>query len=778
MKRWLLVPALALVAASCQDLSESTTGPEESASIPAFSHTGPVSGCLDLADHPPLDGNGDYDGSVSQSPCDGRLNQGSTGFFFEPSLVSNPGISDPGVPGLAPYLRVEAVNIVCPVGASCADPGAMSTVSGDSGGYSASWKTRKKGNGSQPAESAWRLKVWLTNGSASEPEDIRLLGYRDVILSDTPSADQPSDEPALVIQLGSNQNVPFLITENLDTCLTSGDYSVTCLIGNGGGTLDVTYPGGTALLNIGPNNGTNIFTLQAENCGDELDVDVPLLGCRVSVESPNLPETVVLNESTIEICEVLNYGVGAFDAYVLKVDEGGQTVLPPTAANCLTPSLAVAAPAGFRGLVAQGFGRVASLFTAQPLVATTMVAVSGGGGRLRDLSDFQLAVLPKAEKFSGDGASIAAGGSVTVEVKTSDAWDQVTPFTTIHFFPDAGGSAVCPAAGSLPANASCIDDALTGNAIFTTGDNGIASAVWTPGGSGTVELRALGCGVAVAGSDTPATDSDGDFVLGTPAPDGYGTDGYARCDRDPTDPDDGTSGYANGPVSGLDPFETKDDSGEVDFEVALNDLPLVFTAQICSVSVDGIKDASWDECAAGEETFPVNLSGGGKNSGATATLRWLNTPTDLILSLEVPRASDESSTSLWFEFDSGQGSDGLPGENDDLIGVERNGGTSTPSDRYLDATCAGSSGSSVCGAIDPGGQDGQNVTAGVQFNSGASGGFVFYEVSHPLSSGQVQDFDLESGDTVGLFLRLAVGNGAQGKTIWPAFREYHVIPIQ
>ena len=69
------------------------------------------------------------------------------------------------------------------------------------------------------------------------------------------------------------------------------------------------------------------------------------------------------------------------------------------------------------------------------------------------LSDFQLGVLPKAEKLSGDGASIAAGGSVTVDVKTTDGYDQATPFTTIHFFPDPGGSAVCPSPASLPTGA-------------------------------------------------------------------------------------------------------------------------------------------------------------------------------------------------------------------------------------------------------------------------------------------------------------------------------------
>lgn len=765
MKRWLCVPVLALTVASCQDFNETVTGPEESDWAPSFSHIGTEPWCLDFAD----------DAETQLSPCDGRLNGGLDGFFFLPSLVSNPNVTDPLVAGLAPYVRVEAVVIDCPAGEDCSDPGDISAVVEGTGSYSASWKTRKRGNGSQPAESHWRVKVWLTNGSADSPQDLRLLGYRDVILSDSPFTDQPSDEPTLVIQLGSNQNVPFYITQDMDTCLTSGDYSVTCLIGNGGGTLDVTGPSGTAQLNIGPDNGTNLFTLQMENCAANLDVDVPLIGCRVEVESPTLAQGAILNESTIQICEVLDFGdLGDFAAYVFKVDEGGHTVLPPAAFDCGAPASG-AAPASFLGLLSQGLDNVRSLFTPQPLMAATMMgAVSGGGGRLRDLSHFQLGVLPKAEKLTGDGTSLGAGQAVTVEVQVSDANDQATPFTTIHFFPDPGGSAVCPS--TLPVGATCTNgtDATTGDpiAVFTTGDNGIASAVWTPVGTGTVQLRALGCGVAVEGSDTPAVDSDGDFVLGTPAPDGVNSDGFAYCDRDPTDSDNGASGYANGPVTGLDPFETEVDAGPVDYEVALNDLPLVFTAQICSVTVDGVKDASWDECAAGERTFPVNLSGGGGKSGATATLRWLNTPTNLILSLELPRSSDESSTSLWFEFDAGQGYDQLPDPNDDLIGLERKNGVSTQSDRYLDATCAASSGSSVCGSIDTS----QHVDAEVAFD--ADGEFIFYEISHPLTGGGLQDFDLESGETVGLFLRLAVGNGAQGKTIWPGFRDYFPILIR
>lgn len=98
MKRWLLVPALALVAVSCQDLNESAMGPEESTSSPLFSHTGAAGTCLDLADHPPVDENG-YDAGATpqQSPCDGRLPAGFTGtegFLFLSPTTGSPSITE------------------------------------------------------------------------------------------------------------------------------------------------------------------------------------------------------------------------------------------------------------------------------------------------------------------------------------------------------------------------------------------------------------------------------------------------------------------------------------------------------------------------------------------------------------------------------------------------------------------------------------------------------------------------------------------------------------
>ncbi|MEJ2207086.1 MAG: hypothetical protein P8170_23645, partial [Gemmatimonadota bacterium] len=93
MKRWLPLTIVALAVAACQDGNESMTGPEASDLVPSFTHTG-VESCVG-------------------SPCDGRFG-GTHGFYFLPSLVSNPNVTDPLVTGLAPFLRVEAVVIDCP----------------------------------------------------------------------------------------------------------------------------------------------------------------------------------------------------------------------------------------------------------------------------------------------------------------------------------------------------------------------------------------------------------------------------------------------------------------------------------------------------------------------------------------------------------------------------------------------------------------------------------------------------------------------------------------
>jgi len=774
MKRWLLVPALALVAASCQDMNESATGPQESSSIPTFSHVGDPQSCLDLADHAPADGSA----APQQSPCDGRLPAGFTGtagFYFLSPTTGSPTITETFQSGLASVLAVTVENTFCPIAGEpdgCSDA-TLPAVTEGTDSYGTSWKTRKKND--VLAESVWRVRVWAVAGA-----DSILLGYRDIEWSNDPSQDQPADDPIKVVQLGSNENINFFLSEDVDTCPTTGALSLTCLITDQGQTLTVTgpMPGQEARLNVGPGNGINVFTLEwTGTCDESLGTDTPPLSCVVTAESPTLAQDAILEGSSIEICDPYPSVVidGAAKVYVAKRDADALTALPwLSVTDCpVVPSSLVDA-SGLPGMLKTGLHRIASVFTAKPLVATSLVAGTSGGGRLRDLSDFQLTSLPEMA-FEGSGGSVQPDEPVTATVRVRSRTDAAVeiPNTTVWFYPDTDGVLTCAA------GADCVTDgAIAPGALgVVTGDDGLAVVDWVPGGSGDRTLTAVSCGTAVDGSDTP-TDNPTGFILGDPTPDGT----TSGCDRNPADPDDGTQGYANGTIANdRDPFEPYAEATDVngdgftEYEVALNDLPTTYTVSICAApDIDGIKDDSWNDCAAGELEFPVNLPGGGKNSGAMATLRWLNTSDDLVLSVEVPRDSDESSTSLWFEFDSGFGSDLAASENDDLIGVQRKSGISVPSDRYLDATCAGSSGSSVCNAIDAS----QDVTAGVQFNGGTSGGFIFYEISHPLTGDSPQDFDLESGESVGLFLRLAVGNGAQGKTIWPGFRDYRVIQIQ
>ena len=307
--------------------------------------------------------------------------------------------------------------------------------------------------------------------------------------------------------------------------------------------------------------------------------------------------------------------------------------------------------------------------------------------------------------------------------------------------------------------------------VVETGKAG-AQILFTPNTAGTVYVDVLGCGVAVPGQPDAYSDLGPFDVLGVP----NGADG---CDRLRT----AETGFHNGPAVGLDPFVNEM------YEVAINDRRFRIPITVCdpqtTATVDGIKESAWD-CAESFQ-FPVNLPGAGKGGGPRATLLWMNDADSLYLGVMVPREGDETDTSLWFEFDLGRNEDRAPPEpdaNDDLIGVIRDkkdtadpgtGAFGTPQDRYVDAGCANSSGSSVCDPSTPEGS--MDVTAGVQWD--AAGGFIFYELSHPLGSEDAPyDFLLKPGKSVGLFLRLAVGNGAQGKTIWPGFRDYRPIQIQ
>ena len=84
-------------------------------------------------------------------------------------------------------------------------------------------------------------------------------------------------------------------------------------------------------------------------------------------------------------------------------------------------------------------------------------------------------------------------------------------------------------------------------------------------------------------------------------------------------------------------------------------------------------------------------------------------------------------------------------------------------DRYLAQKCVNRS-QSNCG------DDDANVDgAGALGNDGT---FTVFELVHPLNSGESTDLAAGPGDVFGFFLSLQSGNGAQGNTQVPGFRNY------
>jgi hypothetical protein len=566
---------------------------------------------------------------------------------------------------------------------------------------------------------------------------------------------EPIDDNEVAIN-----DLPITFTVNV-RCETLGVDSVTCPFGEDGGTLRIEE-GTQVEVVIGAGNGEREYTLEFVD-GADIDVDVPVFGrlVRVTADPPfdfNFGER--LNGSTISFCEETGtYETpGSSKLYVVQQDDQGTTALPE-------PDVPVTCPlfpteTSLLDLVGDGVTYLASLVAPQQLVATSAVgSLSGGGGSVKRLSDFQLTVQASASAASTNLGTVRLGSPVTAQVDVENDGTAV-PDATVWFYADAYGSLDCVDANCTGPSGPADSGPVLG---VITGVDGAARVDWTPGSSGSPVLRALGCGIAVPGSNTPPT-AGPDGVLGL----------LQNCDRDPLELQDGDTtddGYANGTRAGNDPFEPV-----LDTEIALNDLPIEITAAVCGTQgtaiPNGIREDAWN-CAE-SIPFPVNLSG--PSGQAEATLLWMNDKDHLYLAVELPRDAAESSTSLWFEFDAGTGSsaaDATADAFDDLFGLELKKGL-TLSDLHLTAKCAASEGSSVCGESDVA----NDVLGNVAYNGTAPDGFLFYELSHPLTGGGTQDFDLGVDDVVGMFLRLAVGNGAQGNTVYPDFRVYHEITIR
>jgi hypothetical protein len=757
--------------------------------------------------------------SSQESPCDAYADTrnpdhhpGSEGFFFRASTASTPPTGT-FVPGFENSLKVVAYRFtIDPASGDYVDDSAGSgtidisaqtpvTVVTDAAGdyYKTQWKTpRLRG---QTTQELWRVWVSLEIGSGAEAVNVS-LGFRDFGVSDDPSQGQPLDDPILFVKSNSNRNIHFILDNSGGSCFGNavGQDFVQCVADMSRGaelTLDET----TLIVAPGSVGGvvtiTGISDCEGVTAPDgrtllpsEL-LDIPTWTCKNFTFS----DPVTLEDGS---CILFEGGDNPFPpidpdledvATIHMVDDQGILALPPVdAASCATVATEPT-------ILKEVFDKLAGLFGVRELVATSAVGHGSAGGGLGGVSpgsDFVLARPSAMQNATPLMPNVAAFGTTDVQISVFDeVGNPVGPQgladegATVHVFaePDAddpgAASVACPADltgdaasdAKYGSEASCVDGQVHGtnsasHVDFTTGSTGLVEVAWTIGDDKT-KLWALGCAIAVDGTfETTGTGFPGDAGPCDLEP------GDTESDTPPGTVGPGPSGFPNGPVPGLDPFLPPFSSST---PVWANDLNIEFEAQVCATPdvIDGSRDGVWTDpnCADSATIGPLNLSGGGPGDQPDGTLYWLHDGTDLYLGFKLPRPSSEDNTTVAYEFDVGAVSDGSANLDDDLfeISQEKNKGQVTQAfvDRYLESNCL--TGNSICGATD-GSPDG---AGSIGFDdSDPSDEFIWYELSHPLCSGETRDFCVNPGDTIGMFMRIAIGNAPTGGTAVPGVREY------
>lgn len=708
------------------------------------------------------------------SPCDGRLNGGTPGFYFLPSLTANPGDTGEFFPGALPFLvaevaphNVAACEVSSPPTWCAVETLGLEEATDKYQVTNGGWKNPKGGPKSRPTGTTWRISVVL---------DGTLMGFRDVLLTDSPNQTQPADGATLDIRDGSNQGISFTLAKDAGGfCLggATAPSQVECLVDfDDGGVLTVETGAGAVVLSLGSGNGLGVRNVSGKLCSlsggnTEIDTDLVTLGTCTTWEADPPLNGAVLTGSAIYVCEFLIDNGLDLGGFAVHMQDGiGTEVLSPIDAVGPCPALTggqyearVQPPNGFKAFFAS-LAVKSGLYPRALLASTTSAVFHGSaGGSLRTLgSDFQLALATAMTNSTPLTQTVPINGTTTIEVALSDDSGIAVSGADVYFYSDANGSLSCPS-GQTCSTPGGVPVPAGGSALVVTSIGGLASVELTVG-SQTAKVWALGCGIAVPGSDTPATAS-------LPGP----------CDRDPADTESSTS-FANGPAAGLDPF-ISDPSGSGSALVYFNDLPIEFTSKVCgSPTVDGVLGLTeWEAGCAKTTTFQVDVG----NATETATLYWFNDATDLYLAVKLPNDSGSDNTTIAFEFDAGNGTLGTAAgqadENDELLVLAREkvkgSLTQTFTDSYLKSNCT--TGTSFCNSVDSDvAGSAEQGSAAVEHNPADASGrqFLFYELTHPLCTGEAQDFCLSAGDLVGMYIRIGIGNSKSSQNMWPGLRVY------
>lgn len=815
MKRLLLMGLSATWLLACTDSERSPVGPE---SLPvAATHVPGGSGAMSCMPSP-----ADAPGLSSQeSPCDAHAaarnanhHPGTAGFFFRAPTASTPPTGT-FVPGFESSLTVVAYRfkidpttgdyIDDSAGNGTIDIGGKTPVTAVTGSYyKTQWKTPQLRG--QTTQELWRVWISLEIGAGSGAVAVG-LGFRDFGITDDPSQGQPLDNQILFVRSGSNQNIHFILDDSGGSCFGTavGQDFVQCVADMNRGaelTLDETTlivaPGsqGGVVTITGISDCEGVTAPDGRNLLPSELLDIPTWTCK----NFSFSDAVTLANGSCILFDGTDNPFPPIDpaledvATIHMVDDQGILSLPPVdAADCATIATEPT-------ILKQVFDRLAGLLGVRELVATGAVGHGSAGGGLGGVSpgsDFLIARPSVMQNVTPLTPNVTAFGTTNVQLSVTDhQGDPVGPQgladegATVHLFaqPDADDpgavSVACPV-DLNPGNAAsdakygpeatCLESQVHGtdsdpHVDFSTGATGLAEVAWTIGDDKT-KLWALGCAIAVSGT----IETTGSGFPGDAGP----------CDLDPGDTESqtppgtvgpGPSGFPNGPVPGPDPFMPEFPGSPA---VWANDLTIEFEAQVCATPdvTDGSRDGVWTDpnCVDSATIGPLNLSGGGPGTQPDGTLYWLHDGTDLYLGFKLPRPSSEDNTTIAYEFDLGVVSDGTADINDDLFEISQGKVKGRPTqafiDRYLESTCLRAS--SICGTADAS-QDGAGSIGFDDFDPADE--FIWYELKHPLGGPQgcpdSQDFCVNPGDTIGMFMRIAVGNAPTGGTAVPGVRQY------
>lgn len=728
IRRTFLALAAGVLVFGCDDQPPSTpVGPD------APPVTGPRAAIVDGAHN---DGNGDF-------------------FFLSPLVQDDPSTSDEFDEGeFNPNIasRVEVCLLATPVDGSGDLPDLTDVCATDAaGGDSLVAEFGFSEISVSTADEHYKVN-WDTDGLDTDRfyrisvlVGERRVGFRDVDPAET-DEETPTDsgEEVYHFKIGKNIPIKYRIENGLLCEVEPGpgqDIGDVCaeaaVSGADGGTVTTDNQDGVILEegSFSTNDGVVTFVVERlftdngsclATSGDGA-FDLPQFEDCIRVRT--FPDVGLLDEAAlVQICDidipddVLDQDQTERLRLHAGSDDGSPPffVLPKAGTQCdvQTSSAAPAPSSGLLASVQSGVkwaGRtLATLVTPGELDAGS---TSGLGGLSVSFSRFTAALPAQQEKVQGDDQIAPPGTTLAIDptVLGTDAADAPVENARIHF-------------EIIDAPDGATDVGSVSPASDSTDPDGLASTQWTLGDApGEYTLRAFAVEIPPTG--------EGPVIADTNDPD-----------------DDGT----------FDPILLEENFVE-------------FTATACepgdgvgTATVDGtMSDGEW-QCA-DSASFEANLSGG---SSTPATSFWMNDSDSLYMALRVERDEKDKVNSLRVEFD--DDGDGIAEEFDDAVFVDADDGApGVFGDEYLTQKCVDRS-QSGCGEPDPTGLHGSGVFSR-QVIDGTS--HVVYELSRPLDGDQY-DYARSTGDLLGFFKILEIGNGAQGNTQWPGFREYKIITIK